>query len=311
MQQIIAQVVMPLILGIGFAVGCAFASEAQPELSDSARAKQLRAAMEKLRPLHNKLGKPKPGDWLIFHPEPGQTFQQYLACEPVRPVGKRRTIHIQPLGAFTETQRKIVNLTADFMGRYFSVPVKVCDDLALSVIPADARRVRFGNEQILTGHVLEKVLKPRLPADAAAYIAFTASDLWPGEGWNFVFGEASLRERVGVWSICRNGEPDASEDDFRLCLLRTMKTATHETGHMFSMQHCTAYECNMCGSNSREESDRRPIALCPECWAKVCWATRADPVERFKKLAEFCNQNGLMGYAGFYERSMKALEAKE
>jgi hypothetical protein len=26
------------------------------------------------------------------------------------------------------------------------------------------------------------------PADALAYLALTASDLWPGEGWNFVFG---------------------------------------------------------------------------------------------------------------------------
>ena len=44
-------------------------------------------------------------------------------------------------------------------------------------------------------------------------------------------------------------------------------TATHETGHMFSMLHCTAYECCMCGSNHREESDRRPVYLCPECTA--------------------------------------------
>ena len=48
-------------------------------------------------------------------------------------------------------------------------------------------------KQILTTHVLGEVLKPRLPKDAAAYIAFTASDLWPGEGWNFVFGQATLR----------------------------------------------------------------------------------------------------------------------
>ncbi len=90
-------------------------------------------------------------------------------------------------------------------------------------------------------------------------IALTTSDLWPGKGWNFVFGQARLRERVGVWSLYRNGDPDESEGAFRLCLLRTIKTATHETGHMFSLRHCTKYECNMCESNNSEESDRSPM----------------------------------------------------
>jgi archaemetzincin len=79
---------------------------------------------------------------------------------------------------------------------------------------------------------------------------------------------------------------------------------------MFSLLHCTLYECNMCGSNHREEADRRPIALCPECLAKVCWATRADPVERFAKLAAFCHEHGLKPEQEFYERSLRALDGE-
>ena len=41
-----------------------------------------------------------------------------------------------------------------------------------------------------------------LPKDAFAFVAFTSSDLWPGEGWNFVFGQASMEGRIGVW--CKN-----------------------------------------------------------------------------------------------------------
>ena len=76
---------------------------------------------------------------------------------------------------------------------------------------------------------------------------------------------------------------------------------------MFSMEHCIAYECNMCGSNHREESDRRPLALCPECLAKVCWATGADPVERFRKLSEFCGAHGLKDERRFYDKSIAVL----
>lgn len=278
---------------------------------DTASAKRLAGVADKLRPLHAKLGKPRPGDWLERFKEPGQTFDEYLDSNPTRPRGKRTVIYIQPLGDFTKTQRKIVTQTADFMGRYFNMTVKTRKDLPLSIIPDKARRTHptWGDKQILSTHVLDEVLGPRLPDDAAAYIAFTTSDLWPGRGWNFVFGQASLAERVGVWSIYRNGDPDKSEESFRLCLLRTMKTATHETGHMFGILHCTAYECNMCGSNNRGESDRRSIFLGPECLAKVCWATKTDPVKRFRTLLEFFEANGFKDEAAFCTKSLKALGA--
>ena len=276
---------------------------------DRVRAVQLKVAIGKLKPLHAKLAKPRPGDWLDSHDEPGQSFARYVRSGPVRPLGRRNIIYVQPLGQFTKSQRKTVSLAAEFMGLYFNTKVIVRKDLPLSVIPPKARRVhpRWGVKRILSTYVLDKVLYRRLPKDAAAYIAFTASDLWPGEGWNFVFGQASLRRRVGVWSVYRNGDPDKSPADFRLFLLRTLKTATHETGHMFSMYHCTAYECNMCGSNHREESDRRPIALCPECLAKVCWAARIDPVKRFAAMYSFCARHGLKDEASFYARSIRAL----
>ena len=168
----------------------------------------------------------------------------------------------------------------------------------------------MSDKQILTTHVLYEMLKPTLPDDAAACLALTSSDLWPGEGWNFVFGQASLRERVGVWSIYRFGDPDESQAAFRLALLRTIKVATHETGHMFSMLHCTMYECNMCGSNHREESDRRPLTLCPECVAKVAWATDADLVRRYTSLEVFACEHGLEDTAERFCRRREAIFAE-
>ncbi|MEM7390761.1 MAG: archaemetzincin [Verrucomicrobiota bacterium] len=269
--------------------------------------------LETLKPLHKKITPPNPGDWLAQHKEPGQTFRQYIRGNPIRPDKKRHTLYIQLLGDFSKEQQQVVNKSAEFMGLYYNVPVKFTKTIPLSKIPESARRVHpsWGMKQILSTYVLDDVLKPRLPKDAAAYIAFTATDLWPGRGWNFVFGQASLRERVGVWSIYRNGDPTKDEAAFRLCLLRTMKTAVHETGHMFSIKHCTLYECCMCGSNHQEESDRRPIWLCPECVTKVHWATGADPVTRYGKLADFCAGNGLKTEADFYRRSQKKISTKD
>ena len=279
--------------------------------SDKVSVKDLQAAMAKLRRLHSKLGKPKPGDWLARFNEPGQTFAQYRRCRPVLPTGVRRVIYIQPLGRFTKAQRKVVALTADYLGRHFNLPVKTNDDLPLSVIPTKARRTHpsRGDKQILSTYVLDDVLRPRLPKDAFGMIALTTSDLWPGKGWNFVFGQASLRQRVGVWSMYRYGDPNKGLTELRRVLLRTIKIATHELGHMMSMAHCTAFECSMCGSNSLSESDRGPLALCPECMAKVCWATGTEPVERYRKLAAFCRTQGLHREAARFGQFLNALRA--
>ena len=43
--------------------------------------------------------------------------------------------------------------------------------------------------------------RTKLPKDAACYMGITCADIYPGPGWNFVFGEASLRERIGVQSL--------------------------------------------------------------------------------------------------------------
>jgi len=298
--------IVAILLAASFAM-CGMRTHAAKPTDDE----MLPSEFKRLLPLHKKLGEPQPGDWLAEHHESGQTFREYLRSRPVRPDRKRRVIYVQPLGDFTDTQRKIITLTAEFIGIYFGLPVKIREDLPLKLIPAEARRKHptWGMDQVLSTYVLSEVLYPRLPKDATAYIAFTTSDLWPGEGWNFVFGQASLSHRVGVWSIYRNGDPEESNDAFRLCLVRTIKTATHETGHMFSMKHCIRYECNMCGSNHRPERDRLPLWLCPHCLAKLSWATKVDPEERFERLIGFCKDNGLESEREFFEKSLAAMRA--
>ncbi|MCX7702623.1 MAG: archaemetzincin, partial [Planctomycetota bacterium] len=271
--------------------------------------KMLFETIEKLRPLHRKLGPPRRGDWLDQHSERGQTFRQYLRSKPYIPDEKQNVIYIQPLGEFTPAHRRIVQLTAEFVELCFGFKVETKESLPISLIPDSARRRHptSGDEQILTGYVIENILKPRLPEDACAYVCLTSSDLWPGEGWNFVFGQALIGGQLGVWSIYRFGDPTKSEEAFKKSLLRTLKIATHEIGHLFSFEHCIAYECNMCGTNHLDETDRYPLLLCPECVAKVCYLSRQHPLTHYRKLSKFCKQNGLKDEHELYEKNIKAL----
>jgi archaemetzincin len=260
----------------------------------------------KLRPLADPLPPPRPGDWLAEHPEPGQTFAEYRDARPVRKTDKLHTICLCLVGDFTDAQRRILDLTQEYLAVFFDCPVKVQRQIALASIPAGARRTHpsWGDPQVLTGYLLHDVLEPERSADALAYLALTASDLWPGEGWNFVFGEANLRQRTGVWSIYRNGEPG---EDFTLCLRRTLGTASHELCHVLTLHHCTAFRRLMNGSNHQEERDQRPMHLCPVCLRKLCWNLQIEPVPYLERLKAFFEQNALDAESRWYERAIAAL----
>ncbi len=292
--------------------GCRGPSSGNPDSTPppvSGKRALFAKAAEALKPLHRAK---KPGSWMLGpgKDEEGQTFDEYADSNPVKPDAQRRTLYIVLLGEFDGERRKIVDLCAEFMGLYFNLPVKFADPIPLSAVPESNRRIHpsWGMKQIRAGYVLDEVLLPKVPKDAVALIAFTKSDLYPQDDWNFVFGMASLYRRVGVWSIYRYGDPSTGARELALCLKRTIKVGTHETGHMFGIHHCTRYECNMNGSNNLEESDGCPLALCPECVRKIWWACDCDPVGRYADLESFCRKHGMTAEADFYKASREKIE---
>ena len=240
--------------------------------------------------------------------ETGQSFHDYVGTDPNVADLHRRFLYIQPVGPFSPSQELALRRTAGFLARFFCLPVRVADAVPLSTVPEVAQRVHpeWNNPQLLTSYVMHHLLRRRRPDDAAGYLGITAVDIWPGRGWEAVYGQASPVERVGIVSMYRSGELDAGPAMARLALLRTIKVAAHETGHMLSMQHCARRGCLMSGHNDREEADLRYPVLCPDCLAKLLWATRCDPVEHYAALASFSWQQGLADEAAVYARLLDA-----
>ena len=278
------------------AAGCADADQAasktMPAKDNRAEklAKQKEAVVRFFEPMaiHD-------GDWLVSQKEPGETFEEYISSNPTLPTEERRTIYIQPIGTFSAEQKRAIQLSADYMKAFYNLPVKLSKEIPLGKVPKDkSRKVEYrDNLQIRTNYFLDDILPTMLPKDAAALVAFTNYDLYPGETWAFVFGQATFAERVGVYSLYRLSDIAFERNNAADRLLtRTLKIAMHETGHMFSMKHCTKYECLMSGTNHLDETDRRPLDDCPECMAKVAWAMNYDPVERYNNLAAFWKKNG-------------------
>ncbi len=263
-------------------------------------------AMKAAEPFFIPMGKPTADEWLATFKEDGQTFEQYVNGNPVLPSPERTTLYIQPIGKFDKKRLKIIQVSVEYMQKFFDLPVKLMTEKRFEE-PLSLKNYRTNqftkNRQILTSFILEEILQPDLPKDAAALIAFTNEDLFPDKKTNYVFGQASLKNRVGVWSLSRLD----NYANFEKFLKRTLKVAIHETGHMFSFAHCTKYECVMSGTNHLGETDRHPIDVCPECMAKICWMSDYEPKKRYENLAEFCKTHNLKKDSDEFSRKAAAV----
>ena len=196
---------------------------------------------------------PGPSDWLANHPEPGQTFEQYRHERVNHPDKRRRKFYLQPLGRFPSATSPNVNQLSRFAEAFFAVPVELRPTVALASLPITSRtHPSTRQQQLLTLDILAW-LRKRLPRDAYCILGITMADLYPADDWNFVFGQASLRQRVGVYSFVRydpgfygGARPAGAR---QLILLRSCKVLAHETGHMFGLRHCVYFRCLMNGAN--------------------------------------------------------------
>jgi archaemetzincin len=254
---------------------------------------------------------PGPQDWLAVHREPGQMFDDFRRSQPNRPDARRRIIYLQPLGDFRAQQSPSLEMLRQYAAEFFQMEVKALAPIRISASGVTSRTNSMTDRrQILTGDVL-RWLQGKLPGDAFCLLGITMEDLYPEASWNFVFGQASLNERVGVYSFARYdpafyGE-DRGKDYQKLILQRSMKVLTHETGHMFGLTHCIYFHCVMNGSNHLQESDRRPLHLCPVCLRKLQFSVGFDVVKRYEELAQIERQAGLEDEAAWVDRRLEKI----
>jgi archaemetzincin len=273
----------------------------------------LKRAFAPVSPDVRPIPHPGPHDWLTSHHEPGQTFHDFIALRPNRPASARNVIYLQPLGEFPLEVSPSIATLRGFAAAFFAMEVKALPPIRIGASFTRRRNSHTGNLQILTGDVLN-LLKSRLPSDAFCILAITMEDLYPEPSWNFVFGQASPRERVGVYSFARYdpsfyGAPKRA-DDRELVLRRSCKVLAHETAHIFGVAHCIYFSCLMNGSNHLVESDRRPLHLCPVCLRKLQWSIGFDVVERYASLERVARQANFMDEAEWLSRQLRRLSSE-
>jgi archaemetzincin len=257
-------------------------------------APELRRALD--HTAFEPMPQPGPEDWLARHPEKPQSFQDYLHAGGNVPDPQRKVIYLLPIGAFPATAPPLARL-AEIVHAFFMLEVKTLPAANVSDVTAKSR-INGGTKkrQLFAPEVLAWLGK-RLPDDAFGLVAVTMEDLYPAPSWNFVFGMASLKERVGVQSLARHdpaffGEPRPGGWQ-TLARRRATWTVVHEISHMFGLTHCTYWRCVVAGSNSQDEADRSPLHACPVCLRKLYSAIKFDPAAREDALAAVFGKLGI------------------
>ena len=255
---------------------------------------------------------PKPVDWLDEHFEAGQTLNDFKNLSWNKPDEIRSRIYLQPLGEFPEAQSPSLELLKEYAEAYFTMEIEVLPSFSLKKQTFTTRINPYTrNLQILTTDVLE-MLKEKLPSDGFCILAITMQDLYPHPSWNFVFGQASLIDRVGVYSFARYDPVfygNVRGKDYQKVLLkRSFKVLVHEMSHIFGLKHCIFYKCVLNGSNHLEESDARPLHLCPVCLRKLQFSIGFDVKKRYQKLLAFYKKVGFEKEALWVSNRLKYID---
>lgn len=258
---------------------------------------------DSLSDLHSRLDKPTAGEWLTDHPETGQTFKEYIHLKPLGATETRTKLYLAMVSKMDSNQFNILLKVQEYLSIFYACETELITlEIDYSAIPEKYFRYNEKEEiQVLTDFFLKNLLVNNLPDDAFAMIGCTTYDIFPDPQWNYVFGQASLNNRVGVWSMRRLGNPTEYPLTKDKAIVRNLKISSHETGHMLSLKHCINYDCIMNGSSQIHETDNKPVYFCPECLGKMNYNRNFELQKRFGNLKKFWTENELTIYHQYYE----------
>jgi archaemetzincin len=277
-----------LLLIAIFLVGCDRSSAKVVTITQE-ESDAYKSVTSSLESLQEDIGFSGPDDWQSLNKEKQQSFRAYRFFDPVTATPERNTLYIAQLNTLDSMDLRMLLSVKEYLSVFYQCDTKIIFlPVDIDAVPEKYYRINsIGEKQILTDFYLKEVLYQNLPTDAIGLIGCTSLDIYPDPKWNFVFGKASLRKRVAVWSTRRLEKLGFDANENQHIVQRNLKTASHESAHIFSLLHCVDHRCLMNGSANLQDSDRRPMHLCNSCLGKLHWNRKFDLEQRFALLFNY------------------------
>jgi archaemetzincin len=249
---------------------------------------------------HRRLGEPRPGEWLFHFEEAGQDDVDFRReCRNKRKRG-RETIFVTELGEHSRRVASKRDVVSSFRTEFFALDVVQREPEPLP------RRLYVREREQYDGDAIMDLTARSVPQNALASVAILDQDIFT-EGLEFVFGLGHPARRVALLSLSRLADGATDLIFTRRCLW----FVSHEVGHVLGLQHCVYYECIMNGTNSLDESDGKPLHLCPVCHSKLVWNVEFVDLERERALSSVLTREGLADDATWSARRVARLENAE
>ncbi len=120
-------------------------------------------------------------------------------------------------------------------------------------------RIKIEEKQWEIKYIFEKILIQKIDNSIFGILAITNEDIYPSEGWNYVFGKAESQKRVAIVSTYRlNNNSSLIE-----------KIVLHEIGHLLKLSHCERPLCVMQKTHNVEDIENISENFCVNCKQKL------------------------------------------
>lgn len=246
-----------------------------------------------------------------------QTFSQYrtflrysMLCPLVCCRTEKRKVYLQPMDSFPdfitnfEVEMKSYGCTFDFFGLLKTFTEIYFDGMDVSLLPVRNNVQRkwkittrlhhkTGQKQYFVRDFYNALQRVK-PSDGYCIMGISWTDLYPTKDLNFVLGEANFATKSGIFCFGRyepkSYDPDSHEDITEVTatvLWRILKVLSHETCHLFGLQHCWYFQCAMNESCSMKEAASQPLFLCPVCLRKLQYPCGFSVLQRYQKMMRF------------------------
>lgn len=255
---------------------------------------------------------PGPGDWLAENKEEAEDLVTF-ACSHNKITAERKTIYILPLEDLDPDLSPSLETLRLYAETFFGMTVLLLPPLksvASKKKPcvvfstpgyqfevATKMNIQTKQIQFMAGDLCS-VMSRFMPKDTYCMIGITMTDLYSSSDWNFVFGQANLRTKMGVFSFVRYSplfmttRTEMTDAEKLLLLRRSCRVLVHEVFHMFGAGHCVYANCCMNGANHLEEDDSQPLFLCPVDLAKLYCVQPFRLLVKLEAIRKFCVTQG-------------------